>query len=78
MTEPLTYRQQAILVALQKDDRMTYRELAAAAGLASWSTIRPHLETLARHGYVTLDAAGKSRSIHLTPAGRAYQARRTL
>lgn len=71
MTGRLTDRRRAILVALLQDDRRTYRELAAAIGLSSWSTIRGHLDALAERDYVTLGAQGQARSIRLTPAGRA-------
>lgn len=69
----LTYRQRAVLLALQRDERMSYRELAEAAGIAaSWSQVGRYLAVLEQCGYVEPDRRSRVRSIRLTEAGRAY------
>lgn len=73
MTTPLTPRQRAVLLALQRDERMSYRELAEAAGIAaSWSQVGRYLDVLEQHGYLERGDRSRVRSIRLTPAGRAY------
>lgn len=48
------------------------REICAATGLRSTSTVHSHLKSLEAHGYITRDA-GLNRSIHIVGASAAKQ-----
>ncbi len=50
----------------------TVREICAATGLRSTSTVHAHLKTLERLGYITRDA-GLNRSIHIEGSTAAVQ-----
>jgi repressor LexA len=69
LPEVLTQRQREILDYLRKMLREkayppTVREIGAAIGLSSSSTVQNHLNTLERKGYIKRDAA-KSRAIEI-------------
>jgi DNA-binding MarR family transcriptional regulator len=72
-TDSLSRMERALLLAIQKDERMNYRECADAIGLSSWSDIPRKLDTLAEKGYIARGRKGQIRAIRLTEKGRAYR-----
>lgn len=68
-TAMLTASQQKVYDYLKSRSRTglppTVREICAATGLKSTSSVHAHLKTLEREGYITRDA-GLNRAIHVT------------
>lgn len=74
--EHLTKSQQKVYDYLRKEASKgvppTVREICAATGLRSTSTVHAHLKTLERLGYITREA-GLNRSIHIEGSEAAQQ-----
>lgn len=61
----LTDTQQRILAALEKDERLSHREIMERCGLSSTSVVDHNLGVLAAARYITLPPHGVARGVRV-------------